>query len=153
MIYSYALGNDRIMIWSSRQKRVYTLWQLNHRSTKPTRLLSAVSATCSQLRAETALQQFRGNLFYICAYSKEITSRFLQRLSSEQRAAIPRISVEDTAFKDPLFVQFLAGCDGLEQIAVTMSRETLDRTAEEQAALEKLVRDVVGDQVRVRVMV
>lgn len=140
------------MIWSSRAGRVYTLLQLNHRSTKPTPLLSALSATCSQLRAETALQKFSGNLFYISCYSKHITSRFLQRLSSEQRAAIPRLSVEETALEDPFFVQFLAGCDGLEEIAVTKPWQTPDRTAEEQAALEKLVRDVVGDQVRVRVM-
>ena len=141
------------MIWSSRAGRVYTLWQLNHRSTKPTPLLSALSATCSQLRGETALQQFRGNLFYIFRYSELVTSRFLQRLSSAQRAAIPRLSVEDTALEDPFFMQFLAGCGGLEEIAVTKPWQTPDRTAEEQAALEKTVRDVVGDKVHVRVMV
>ena len=50
-------------------------------------------------------------------------------------------------------MQFLAGCDSLEEIAVTKPWQTPDRTAEEQAALEKVVRDVVGDKVHVRVMV
>ncbi|KAG9204156.1 hypothetical protein G6514_001794 [Epicoccum nigrum] len=53
-IYRYAIGDDRIMIWPSLSGRVNTQWQIGC-GTAPTRLLSALGSTCSQLHSETGL--------------------------------------------------------------------------------------------------
>ena len=62
-----------------------------------------------------------------------------------------RLFIEDTALEYPCFLQFLADCRGLEELVVNKKWWMPVRSAEGRAALEKQVRNIVGDRVEVRV--
>jgi hypothetical protein len=118
----------------------------------PTIQLVPLSAICRDLHAETALLPFSLNTFtgegLPCGKGWK---EFLETTLPEQRAAITRLSVYDSALEDAGFVQFLADCHGLEEFEVTKSHRAPDWSAEKKAALEKRARGLVGDQVRVKV--
>jgi hypothetical protein len=118
----------------------------------PTIQLAALSSMCRELHAETALLPFSLNTFtgegLPCGKGWK---EFLETTSPEQRAAISRLSVYDSALENAGFVQFLADCRRLEEFGVIKAHRAPDRSAEEKAALEKRARGLVGDQVRVKV--
>jgi hypothetical protein len=108
----------------------------------PTIQLAALSSMCRELHAETALLPFSLNTFtgegLPCGKGWK---EFLETTSPEQRAAISRLSVYDSALD----------CRRLEEFGVIKAHRAPDRSAEEKAALEKRARGLVGDQVRVKV--
>ena len=152
-IYHYVIVVERIRIWPSQmtmiRSREYRVCSFYVR--KPTIHLTALSATCRKLHADTALLPFRWNTFSgEGVLYGESWVKFLRTTSLEQRAAISRWSVHESTLEDAEFLRFLSDCRGLESLIIhSSSCEDPYLSMERRAALERLVHDKVGIHVEI----